>query len=54
MRCYGLNDEASTQGRHGTVSTAVGKDEERILYGLRNLRKAFEEFMPKISRNNWS
>ena len=30
-RYYGLNDEASTQGPHGTASTVVVKDEERIL-----------------------
>ena len=33
-RYYRQNDEASTPGSHGTVSTVVGKDEERILYGL--------------------
>ena len=31
MGCYGLNGEASSQGPHGTVSTFVVKDEERIL-----------------------
>ena len=30
-RYYGLNDEASTQGPHGTVSNVVVKDEEKIL-----------------------
>ena len=29
-RYYGLNDEASTQGPHGTASTVIVKDEERI------------------------
>ena len=28
---YGLNDEASSQGPHGTVSTVVVKDEEKML-----------------------
>ena len=47
-RYYGLNDEASTQGPHGTVSNVVVKDYERILYGLRNLRKAFKDLCPRL------
>ena len=47
-RYYGLNDEASTQGPHRTVSTVVVKDDERILYRLRNLRKAFEDLCSRL------
>ena len=49
-RYYGLNDEASTgtEGPHETVSTVIVKDEERILYGLRHLRKAVEDLCPRF------
>ena len=46
-RYFGLNDEASTQGPHGTVSTVVIRGKERVLYGLRILRKAFEDLCPR-------
>ena len=44
---FGLNNEASNQGPHGTVSTVLVRGEERILYGLRILRKAFEDLCPR-------
>ena len=47
-RHYGLSDEASTQVPHETVSTVVVKDEEKILYGVRNLRKAFEDLCSRL------
>ena len=40
--------EASTQGPHGTASTVAVKDEERILYRRRNLRKDFEDLRPRL------
>ena len=47
-RYYGLNDEASTQGRHGTASTVIVNDEERILYRLRNLSKDFDDLCLRL------
>ena len=47
-RYYGLNDEAPTQGPHGTASTFIVKDEEKILYTLWNLKKDFEDLRPRL------
>ena len=47
-RYYGLNDETSTQGPHGTAQLLLSKTRrEYSLYRLRNLRKDFEDLRPR-------